>query len=38
MMTYKEILSMVSDTTYTAFYKGLSVKQKSIKTYKKRQT
>lgn len=23
-MTYKEILSMVSDTTYTAFYKGLN--------------
>lgn len=32
MMTYKEILSMVSDTTYTAFYKGLNYEgmQKTI--------
>ena len=31
-MTYKEILSMVSDTTYTAFYKGLNYEgmQKTI--------
>ena len=28
MMTYKEILSMVSDTTYTAFYKGLKCETK----------
>lgn len=31
-MTYKEILSMVSDSTYTAFYKGLNYEgmQKTI--------
>lgn len=31
-MTYKEILSMVSDTAYTAFYKGLNYEgmQKTI--------